>query len=473
MSRDAELTGSLTPRAEARSPAAYVGDAATILQTIHDLIFAAKSSIVLQMYMFAGNGETEMLQRREGAFPYARLVADWLIERRDELDIVVVLDTQTIDRVELTRNRSGVLTRERLAAAGITVLHANLFGTRFDSARRFPPGARLHDGRYRATGAASYGRAQQRWQTWHNVEDHRKNVVIDEGSWAAVTSHNFIDVASRWHENLFLVGAPAAGAIWDQARHAITRALELPQRASPAQRERATALAARSAATAATPILRIAPGPDLAPLSLDPTATRAPPAETSCAVEVLQTLEIRPRLVEALAAARPGDEIRAASAWFSDLPLLETFIAAARRGVRVRLLVDDLAALAVDRVSSWAIRALANFRVTERAREVVLSTFELRVHPSANERMMHLKTCAFLGARRLLIGGQANYTPNSFNGAWHETDVVIEGSAVVDAYLAQFSELWARSHPPSALAIHDRLLRRACLWGVEKTVFTF
>lgn len=473
MSREAALVGSLAPRTETRSPAAYVDDAATILQTIHDLIFAARSSIVLQMYMFAGNGETEMLQRREGAFPYARIVADWLIERAIDVDIVVVLDTQTIDQVELTRNRTGTLTRERLAAAGIPVLHANLFGTKFDAARRFPPGSRLHDGRYRATDEVSYGRAQQRWQTWHNVEDHRKNLVIDEGAWAAVTSHNFIDVASRWHENLFLVGAPAAGAIWDQARSAITRALDLPQRVSPRKRERAMALAARSAAPRATPLPRVAPGPEIASLSLDPMAPHPPPAETSCAVEVLETLEIRPRLIEALAAARPGDEVRAASAWFSDLPLLETFIAAARRGVWVRIVVDDLAALAVDRVSSWAIRALANFRATERARHVALPTFELRVHRSANERMMHLKTCAFLGARRFVIGGQANYTPNSFNGAWHETDVVIEGSAVVDAYLAQFSELWARSSPPRVLPFPDRLLRRACLWGVEKTVFTF
>ena len=453
------------------APVGYVADAAAIAQTIFDLIESARSSIVLQMYMFAGNGETEMLLEQPDAFPYAHAVAGWLVDKKQrspELDIVVVLDTQTIDDPRYTRRKEGPFARDVLAEAGITVLHANLFGTTFDRARRFPRSARLHDGRYRDVDAGVYGRAQQRWQTWHNVEDHRKNLVIDEGAWAAVTSHNFLDVASTWHENMFVVGAPVAGALWQHASASIRAALELPQRASYEQRLRARALAARPPATAPVPLPHF-PFAELAVLG-DPPAIAAP---VEHAIEVLDTLEIRPRLVRALSEVAPGDQVRAASAWFSDVPLLDAFVAASERGADVQILVDDLAALPVGRLPSWFIRAHANTRVTERARMIVRPGFELRVHPSGAGRMMHLKTAAFLGKRRYLIGGQANYTPNSFNGAWLETAVVIEGDAVVDAFLAQFGALWTASAVPRALPAPSRWLRRALLWLVERTVFTF
>ncbi len=454
------------------APVGYVADAAAIAQTIHDLIASARRSIVLQMYMFAGNGETEMLRERPGAFAYAHTVAGWLVERKrraPELDIVVVLDTQTIDDPRHTRRRHGPFARHVLAGAGITVLHANLFGTRFDPTRRFPRAARLHDGRYRDVPVARYGRAQQRWQTWHNVEDHRKNLVIDEGAWAAVTSHNFLDVAADWHENLFLVGAPAAGAVWRQASASIAAAFELPQAASEVQRARALALAARPAARAGHALARSVQ-PALGALG----APGAAGAVAAGAREVLETREIRPRLVEALAGAGAGDRVRAASAWFSDLPLLDELAGAARRGADVQILVDDLAALPVGRVPSWFIRSLANARVTERARTLAGPGFELRVHPSAGGRMMHLKTAAFLGrTRRFLIGGQANYTPNSFNGAWLETGLVIEDDAAVEAFLAQFQPLWDASAPPRRSTPPARWLRAALLWLIERTVFTF
>jgi phosphatidylserine/phosphatidylglycerophosphate/cardiolipin synthase-like enzyme len=468
------------------SPIGYVSDAAAIAQVIRDLIEGARSSIVLQMYMFAGNGETEMLRRREGVFPYAHTVARWLIERRarsPELPIAVVLDTQTIDDARLTQNGAGApLARALLAEAGIPVLHANLFGTRFDARRRFPPGARLHDGHWRGVPAEAFGRAQQRWQTWHNVEDHRKNLVIDEGAWGAVTSHNFIDVAADWHENLFVVGAPAAGALWGQARAALAAALELPQRLSAEQRARVTELAARPAAaapaTAATARLPRSPiTPELRALG-DPAAIPEPRPAAVC---VLATSEIRPRLVAALAAAEPGDRIRAASTWFSDRELLDAFVAAAERGADVQLLTDDLHGLPLGAIPSWFVRRLANLRVIDRARGIRRAGFELRIHPSASGRMMHLKTAAILGRRgRTLIGGQANYTPNSFSGAWLETGLAITGADhangvdhVIDAFLAQLDPLWRAAAPPRPAAPLAGAAHRALLSLVEKTVFRF
>jgi phosphatidylserine/phosphatidylglycerophosphate/cardiolipin synthase-like enzyme len=457
------------------SPVGYVADAAAIAQTFRDLIEAARSSIVLQMYMFAGNGETEALRRREGVFPYARTVAEWLVARRErspELDIVVVLDTQTLDDARWTRNKAGPLTRQLLERAGIPVLHANLFGTAFDRSRRFPPAARLHHGeRWRAVPEEAYGRKQQRWQTWHNVEDHRKNLVIDEGAWAAVTSHNFLDVAADWHENLFLVGAPAAGDVWEQARAAIVAALELPQRLDAASRARVAALAERGPPPSPPrPLERTEPVAALRALG-DPAAvgtTRDAP------VEVLTTHEIRPRLIESLRAAGPGDRVRAASAWFSDSELLDAFAAAAEQGAEVAILIDDLVSLPLDAVDAWFVQKLANLRVIERARAIAGPRFELRIHPSARGQMMHLKTAAFVGrGGAYLVGGQANYTPNSFSGAWLETGLVVQDRAVTEAFLAQFAARWDVSSPPPRGGAPGRHARRALLWLVERTLFRF
>jgi phosphatidylserine/phosphatidylglycerophosphate/cardiolipin synthase-like enzyme len=452
---------------------AYVADAAAIAQTFRDLIEAARSSIVLQMYMFAGNGETEALRRREGVFPYARTIAEWLVARRErspELDIVVVLDTQTLDDARLTRNRTGPLTRHILERAGIPVLHANLFGTAFDRSRRFPPAAGLHrDERWRAVPEQAYGRAQQRWQTWHNVEDHRKNLVIDQGAWAAVTSHNFLDVAADWHENLFLVGAPAAGEVWRQARAAIAAALELPQRLDAPARARIAALAAHEPSPARE-LARTEPAAALRALG-NPAAVGT---ARDAPVEVLTTLDIRPRLIESLRATGPGDRVCAASAWFSDIELFEAFAAAAERGADVALLVDDLVGLPLGPVPSWVVQKLANLRVIERARAIAGPRFELRIHSSAPGPMMHLKTAAFIGRHdSYLVGGQANYTPNSFSGAWLETGLVIRDRAATDAFLSQFTALWDASAPPPPGGALGRYARRALLWLVERLLFRF
>ena len=56
---------------------------------------------------------------------------------------------------------------------------------------------------------------------------------------------------------------------------------------------------------------------------------------------------------------------------------------------------------------------------------------------------MHLKTVVRLGPQSLLIGGQANFTPNSFSGAYLETDLETRSSSVIAAFTAHFERLWA------------------------------
>lgn len=461
------------------APVAYVDDAAALAQTVHDLIAHARRSIVVQMYLFAANDELQLIQPVAGAFPYSHTVAGWLIEKKQscpDVDVVVLLDTQTPDDAARSNKPGGPLTRHTLEAAGIWVLNANLFHTRFDSRRRFPPSARFHDPDIHGNTTSGFVAAQQRWQTIHNVEDHRKNIVIDDGAWAAVTSHNFIDVASHWHENLFLLGGSAARAVFDQVRKAVRDALDIPQRVDDEGRRRIERLIERGEESADGAVTRARElvgavdedpvedhgwrrGPIVESLhALGDPAPRVAPALAP--VEVLSSTTIRPRFFQAIAACQPGDEIRAASTYFSDLSLLEAFIDAARRGVRVRVLIDDCAALPLPWLASWAVRTLVNLRVVVRAAAVDVDGFELRVHASGDGRMMHMKTAGFSGPAPLVIGGQANFTPNSFTGAWLETDVVVADAEVLRRFTNRFDALYQAATPVGALSTGKQLKRR-------------
>jgi hypothetical protein len=63
----------------------YLGNQHAILSALRDLIEAAEHSIVLQMYLFAANGDQTLLLPREGAFPYADTVAGWLVEKKQRV----------------------------------------------------------------------------------------------------------------------------------------------------------------------------------------------------------------------------------------------------------------------------------------------------------------------------------------------------------------------------------------------------
>jgi phosphatidylserine/phosphatidylglycerophosphate/cardiolipin synthase-like enzyme len=78
---------------------------------------------------------------------------------------------------------------------------------------------------------------------------------------------------------------------------------------------------------------------------------------------------------------------------------------------------------------------------------------------------MHLKTVAVRGAHPCLIAGQANMTPNSFDGSWLETDLEIEDRRLVEIFAEHFESLWRlpTASPlaaPAALDAPRRLARR-------------
>lgn len=108
-------------------------------------------------------------------------------------------------------------------------------------------------------------------------------------------------------------------------------------------------------------------------------------------------------------------------------------------------LVDSLDARRLPAAISWLLRNHVNHEVLSRGARLASrlpARFEVRVHHSTAGAMMHLKTAALLGPRPALVGGQANYTPNSFSGAWLETNLETSSGAMVRAFAEHFEELW-------------------------------
>ncbi|MFY0571778.1 phospholipase D-like domain-containing protein [Archangium lansingense] len=429
----------------ATAQVAYVGEPRQLAHSLHELIQMARESIVLQMYLFAADGHLALLRPGVGRFPHAQMVADWLIEKRrrePHVLVVVVLDTNTPDDPARVRI-PGDLVRHQLERAGVLVLNANLFHTRFEARRTLLPGMDFHL-RWREHGPGDWVARQQHWQSLHNVEDHRKNLVIDQGAWGAVTSHNLFDAAACWHENLLLFDGEPAQALWGSAREALRLALEIPQRLDDAGRTTLQALLSREAPSPRPYETRpLAPALERFTAPEAPALPPSPPR--SARLRVLDNEAIRPALEAAIDRVPPGGHISVATTYFSDLPMLERLFDAARRGVSVRVLIDDTAALPLPASAAFFVRQLVNRRVLETARRRAPPGFALRVHHSGGGTMMHLKTAAFVSpeGEALLIGGQANYTPNSFNGAWWETDVEVESPELVADFLAHFDALWA------------------------------
>ncbi|MCS6901893.1 MAG: phospholipase D-like domain-containing protein [Myxococcales bacterium] len=454
---------------------AYLGDSRAILAACRDLIEAAEHSIVLQMYLFASDGDQTMLLPRGGTFPYADTVAGWLIEKKrqhPQVEIAVILDSNTPSNPALTR-RKGTMPRQRMEQAGISVLTANLFGTRFDRRRRRWSAMNFHLD-YHDVSLTDWVERQNRWQFFHNVEDHRKNLVIDRGRAGAVLSHNFLDAAHDWHENLIWLSGEASAQLWRIATRALLEALAIPQPVPP---ERAASLRHLAYLPPVPPVAQLKPrlipvegfgGGLTVPVDLPPCL----PLDTQC--KLVENEEIRPVLLELVEDALPGDELLIATAYFSDLPVLEALGDAAQRGVKVRVLIDSIDALPLPEPFGWLTRSLVNHRVlcrAEQLQQMHSMRFQLRIHESTGGVMMHLKTAARTGHRPLLLGGQANFTPNSFSGAWLETDVLTGEPSVVEAFVRHFELLWSlpasRPLQPSQSRLRSAMLT-ALLHGFER-----
>ncbi|MCE9597094.1 MAG: hypothetical protein K8S54_03925, partial [Spirochaetia bacterium] len=372
-----------------------------------------KESIIVQMYLFAASGELRTLLPVD-CLPWAGEVANWLIEakrQKPELKIIVILDSQTIAEASRTHYRKFPLTRHRLEDAQIIVLNASL--ARTAHARGMIALSHNKEGSQEME-KNRWATLQQRWQTAHNVEDHRKNIVIDSGRAGIVFSHNLIDQARLWQENTFLLRNGPARHLYSIALGSLEDALALPLAFT--QEERAT---------------------------LSFFRPMKEPEESQDGTEVLDGgPAIHSAILAELESARSG-EIRVASAYFSDLTTLERLIDVGSR-VRVRILIDNCHALSLPRLLHFILRNTVNLACVHRCRSA--PRVELRVFPSRHLEMMHLKAIA-LSAKPCLIAGQANFTPNSFSGAWLETNVLVRNPFVVRQFERHFEEIWNMSVP--------------------------
>lgn len=428
----------------------YVGDRHAILSALRDLIEAAEQSIILQMYLFAASGDQTLLLPRLGSFPYAETVAKWLVEKKQKqphVDIVVILDSNTPANPARTRSRQ-VRVRELLGKNGIVVLCANLFSTAFDKRKRLHPAMNFHL-HHRDVDAENWVEDQNRWQALHNVEDHRKNLIIDGGRAAVVTSHNLFDPSYDWYENLFWLCGDAAQTLWGSALSALSAALLLPcSLPLPQRNQLLQRLSAQAPDDTELPTQNIVPSGRIVdgyPLPLSTNVQSPALLSPDSDGRLIENEQIRTRIEALIAESKSGDEILVATAYFSDQDMFSAIAAAVRRGVRVRILIDSLSALLLPPLSAWLTQNLVNHQVMQRARRLQAEhpqEFSLRIHHSHAGAMMHLKTVARLSPRPLLIGGQANFTPNSFSGAYLETDLEITSPTVISAFAAHFDELW-------------------------------
>lgn len=457
----------------------YLGDQHAILSAVRDLIEKAEQSIVLQMYLFASNGDQTLLLPRDGAFPYAETVAGWLIARKRQspsLVTVVLLDSNTPDNPQLTRRR-GTLIRKQLREAGILVLNANLFGAEFDHRPRFLSAMNFHL-QHATVPISDWVERQNRWQALHNLEDHRKNLVIDGGRVGVITSHNFFDPAFDWHENMFWLVGRVATDLWQVAMRAVSSALLIPQELHPDERQTLLGLLSSThPGSAPSPPTALIPSLSTVvnyPLPIERTtcgATIEVAPDPTC--ELVENKAIRARIATLLQDSSAGDELLIATAYFSDLDLLSAIEAALLRGCTVRVLIDSLHALPLPPLPSWLTCNLVNHSVVCEARRLQTrfpGRFELKIHESKDGAMMHLKTVVRLGPQSLLIGGQANFTPNSFSGAYLETDLETRSSSVIAAFRTHFERLWALprsmplSHPSGMVALLRMWLCSLLLW---------
>jgi hypothetical protein len=304
-----------------------------IFDEVLGVIRSARSFIVLDYFLFNSQPGTPA-----GGGPAFRQISgelrDALIERRRELpQLQVLFITDPINEVY-----GGVTSHDLrlLRAAGVEVavtdldalrdsnfLYSSLWrlGIKWWSGSDGPPGTRPGDSADTGSGwlpnPVDESAAAISFRAWARLlnfkANHRKLIVADDGRGgllAIVGSANVHDASSA-HSNVALkVTGPSIRPLLE----------------SELQIARFSGWTGHLAASAA---------------DADPPATPAPPAQAGQGrVKVLTEGGIRTELLERLDAARRGDNIDIAMFYVSDRGVIESLLAASRRGVNVRLILD-------------------------------------------------------------------------------------------------------------------------------------
>jgi phosphatidylserine/phosphatidylglycerophosphate/cardiolipin synthase-like enzyme len=248
--------------------------------------------------------------------------------------------------------------------------------------------------------------------------DHRKVLIADDARGrltALVTSANPLERESAW-SNTALRFSGAAATVLLKSELAVARFSGWHGDSSGLE----PAAAADPACDAA------------APASLNPAQVR---------VQVLTEGAIRQELLEQLAAAVRGDSIDIAAFKLADRGVLEALLEAARRGVRVRLILDPDEDATVLTPSGLPNQPLASELVSRSAGAV-----HVRWYRTHGERF-HTSLALISGAGRVwLLAGSANFTRRGLEDYNLDADVALEltrDAPLADEALQYFETLWS------------------------------
>jgi phosphatidylserine/phosphatidylglycerophosphate/cardiolipin synthase-like enzyme len=248
--------------------------------------------------------------------------------------------------------------------------------------------------------------------------DHRKVVIADDvrgGLIALVSSANPLERESAW-SNAAVRFSGAAAAVLLKSELAVARFSGWHGEAG---------------------------GPEPA-AGADPACDAATPATLGAAqvrVQVLTEGAIRQQLLEQLAAAVRGDSIDIAAFKLADRGVLYALLEAARRGVRVRLILDPSEDGTTLTPSGLPNQPLASELVSRSAGAV-----HVRWYRTHGERF-HTSLAVISGAGRVwLLAGSANFTRRGLEDYNLDADVALEmtrDAPLADEALGYFETLWS------------------------------
>jgi phosphatidylserine/phosphatidylglycerophosphate/cardiolipin synthase-like enzyme len=369
------------------------------------LIAGAQRFVLLDYALIGANPAEPAPQRR-----IAAELTDALIKLRHERPQVQVLFITDPVNERYGTARSAELTL--LRAAGAQVVQVDLAELRdpnflYSSLWRLtlnwwggPPGA-----------AGALARAL-------NLKaDHRKVVIADDvqgGLTALVGSANPLERESAW-SNLALRFSGAAAAVLLKSELAVARFSGWRAPAAPFTPASNAALACEAAGAAA-------------------------PTNAQVGVQLLTEGAIRQALLEQIAAAVRGDAIDIAMFKLADRGVLDALLEAARRGVRVRLILDPSEDATTLTPSGLPNQPLASELVARSAGAV-----QVRWYRTHGERF-HTALALISGAGRVwLVAGSANFTRRALGDYNLDADVALEltrDAPLADEARAYFDTLW-------------------------------
>jgi PLD-like domain len=264
--------------------------------------------------------------------------------------------------------------------------------------------------------------------------DHRKVLLTGDGAGSLVgmvSSSNPHDASSA-HSNIALrLGGEALRPLLqselDIARFSGWKGTAIADAAQRARRAAPHMPASTSPADGATPA------------SITPSITPA-----GMRVAIATEGAIRDRLVEALGATVRGDSIDIAMFYLSDRPVIRELLAAAERGVAIRVLLDPN-----KDAFGFEKSGLPNREVASELVAASSGTIKLRWYRTHGEQF-HVKLAAIRSDRRLwLTLGSANFTRRNIGDYNLEANAIVSaplGSGIDAQVSAWFETLW-NNHP--------------------------